>query len=98
VGLKTIGMSGGKATLTAGQTLETDRQSQASITVAEIGRVGHRPRDTIAAAGVEASRTRLKLERGTIHAFIWAPPGGFMVDTPSALAVDLGCRYTLACG
>jgi hypothetical protein len=35
------------------------------------------------------------LERGTIHATIWAPPGEFVVDTPSAVAVDLGCVYTL---
>ena len=26
---------------------------------------------------------------------IWAPPGQFLVDTPSAMAVDLGCSYTL---
>jgi hypothetical protein len=38
---------------------------------------------------------RLSLERGTIHAVIWAPPGQFVVDTPSAVAVDLGCVYTL---
>ena len=30
-----------------------------------------------------------------MHAMIWAPPGQFVVDTPSAVAVDLGCRYTL---
>jgi hypothetical protein len=35
------------------------------------------------------------LDRGTIHATIWAPAGEFVVDTPSALAVDLGCTYTL---
>jgi hypothetical protein len=40
-------------------------------------------------------RKRLSLERGTIHAVIWAPPGEFVVDTPSAVAVDLGCVYTL---
>jgi hypothetical protein len=38
---------------------------------------------------------RLSLERGTIRATIWAPPGEFVVDTPSAVAVDLGCVYTL---
>lgn len=38
---------------------------------------------------------RFALDRGTIHAFIWAPPRLFTVDTPSAVAVDLGCRYTL---
>src|SRR5258708_2018912 len=37
----------------------------------------------------------MELERGTIHAMIWAPPGEFLVGTPSALAVDLGCAYTL---
>ncbi len=30
-----------------------------------------------------------------MHALIWAPPGQFIVDTPSAVAVDLGCRYSL---
>ena len=38
---------------------------------------------------------RLALDRGTIHALIWAPPAEFVVDTPSAKTVDLGCRYTL---
>jgi hypothetical protein len=30
-----------------------------------------------------------------MQAFIWAPPGQFFVETPSARAVDLGCSYTL---
>jgi hypothetical protein len=30
-----------------------------------------------------------------MHATIWAPPGRFFVNTPSAVAVDLGCAYTL---
>jgi hypothetical protein len=33
--------------------------------------------------------------RRTIHAYIWAPPGEFVVDTPSAVTVDLGCACTL---
>ena len=41
------------------------------------------------------SRGQLALDRGTIRAAIWAPPGQFIVDTPSAVAVDLGCAYTL---
>jgi hypothetical protein len=40
-------------------------------------------------------RHRLSLKRGVMHATIWAPPGNFVVDTPSAVAVDMGCRYTL---
>jgi hypothetical protein len=33
-----------------------------------------------------------------MEAFIWAPPRQFYVDTPSAVAVDLGCAYTLEVG
>jgi hypothetical protein len=38
---------------------------------------------------------RMALERGTVHARIWAPPRLFFVNTPSATAIDLGCAYTL---
>ena len=38
---------------------------------------------------------RLALQRGELHAFIWAPARDFVVETPSARAVDLGCEYTL---
>ena len=37
----------------------------------------------------------MALDRGTIHARIWAPPKLFFVDTQAAVAVDLGCAYTL---
>jgi hypothetical protein len=30
-----------------------------------------------------------------LHAYIWAPPRQFVVDTPSARAIDLGCQYTI---
>lgn len=40
-------------------------------------------------------KERFALERGVLHAFIWAPPARFVVETPSARAVDLGCQYTL---
>jgi hypothetical protein len=33
-----------------------------------------------------------------MQAIIWAPPRQFYVDTPSAVAVDLGCAYTLEVG
>ena len=40
-------------------------------------------------------KNRLALHRGSLHAFIWARPGKFVVDTPSARALDLGCEYTI---
>ena len=39
---------------------------------------------------------RFELRVGTIHAKTTSPPGVFVVDTPRAQAVDLGCEYTLS--
>jgi ferric-dicitrate binding protein FerR (iron transport regulator) len=95
VGTKSIGRPGEKGTLRIGQTLETDAESRASITVSAVGQVDVDPETRLRLTESRTSRTRLELERGTIHAMIWAPAGEFLVDTPSALAVDLGCAYTL---
>jgi hypothetical protein len=38
---------------------------------------------------------RLALASGTLRAVISAPPGQFIVTTPSATAIDLGCAYVL---
>lgn len=40
-------------------------------------------------------KRRLALDVGTIHARTTSPPGIFIVDTPTARAVDLGCEYVL---
>jgi len=81
--------------LKVGQTLVTDGSSRASITLDETGRVEIDPASRLRLVASGPNRKRLSLERGTIHATIWAPPGEFVVDTPSAVAVDLGCAYTL---
>jgi hypothetical protein len=38
------------------------------------------------------------MKRGEISALITAPPRLFFVETPGAVAVDLGCAYTLSIG
>ena len=40
-------------------------------------------------------KRRLALDVGTIHARTTSPPGIFIVDTPRAQAIDLGCEYVL---
>lgn len=87
--------SGGKAQLKVGELLVTDGSSRASLSVAEIGEVYVDPGSRVRMLETGANRKRLAVELGTIHAAIWAPPGEFVVDTPSATAVDLGCAYTL---
>jgi hypothetical protein len=83
------------AWLRVGETLETGAESKASIAVAEIGRLEVEPMTRLRLLQSAAGRKRIALDRGTVHATIWAPPGQFVVDTPSAVAVDLGCMYTL---
>jgi hypothetical protein len=78
-----------------GQTLITDSDSKANISIAEIGTVNVEPNTRLRSVAGGNGHNRLALDRGTIHAFIWASPGEFTVDTPSAIAVDLGCSYTL---
>ena len=78
-----------------GQWLETDADSRAKVAVGSIGEVNVEPNSRLRLVGVAATDHRLELARGTLSAFIWAPPRLFFVDTPSATAVDLGCAYTL---
>lgn len=87
--------NGNGGELGVGQTLVTDANSKATLTVAEVGTVDVDPNTRLRLIAKSQGRNRLALERGTIHAFIWAQPGEFAVDTPSAIAIDLGCQYTL---
>lgn len=95
VGVHRIETAGGKSKLEVGQLLVTNGNSRAIITVAEIGEIQVDPDTRVRLLQTGRDRKRVSLEEGTIHAAIWAPPGEFVVDTPSATAVDLGCAYTL---
>jgi hypothetical protein len=91
----TFGRNAGTAKLGVGQTLVTDSHSKANISIADIGTVNVEPNTRLRLVAGGNGHSRLALDRGTIHAYIWALPGEFTVDTPSAVAVDLGCSYTL---
>ncbi len=81
--------------LAPGEWLETDKTSRVRIEVDGIGKVEVEPNTRLRLIETSADRHRLELLRGTIHATISAPPRQFFVETPSAVAVDLGCAYTL---
>src|SRR5688572_22759429 len=87
------GVGGGR--IAVGELLETDSRSRAKIAVANIGSVEIAPNSRVRLVGTSLTEHRLSLERGRLHAKILAPPRLFIVDTPTAKAVDLGCEYTL---
>ncbi len=94
-GVPKIGSSADGGKLAVGEFLETDANSRARVQVADIGNVEIAPNSRIKLVGTKSTEHRLSLERGQMHARIYAPPRLFIVDTPSAVAVDLGCEYTL---
>ena len=94
-GAPKIGSASTNNRLAVGDYLETDAISKARIEVADIGNVEIQPNSRVKLVGTNPKQHRLSLERGTLEAKIVAPPRLFIVDTPSAVAVDLGCAYKL---
>lgn len=93
----TLAVSGlaGTERLGIGHWLETDAQSRATIELDKIGVVDVDPGSRVRLVTVSEHEQRLELARGSISARVLAPPRLFVVDTPSARAIDLGCAYRL---
>ena len=81
--------------LRAGEELQTDGSSEARVKIANIGELTVDPNTKIRLLVTKSDQHRVALERGKIEARTWAPPRLFVVETPSATAIDLGCMYTL---
>lgn len=78
-----------------GEWLETDESSRAKIAVGTIGTVEIDENTRVRLLETAPTDHRLELARGKMSAVILAPPRLFFVNTPSAVAADLGCAYTL---
>jgi hypothetical protein len=85
----------GAGSLPAGQWLRTDASSSARLDVPGLGQVEVKPRSLVRIAPGAGLQRRLQLREGSLYARISAPPRLFIVDTPSAQAVDMGCEYRL---
>src|SRR5687768_2670227 len=84
-----------RGSLSEGEWLETDGNSRAQIAVGTIGNVDIDENTRVRLLAAQPTEHRLELTRGKMSARIWAPPRLFFVETPSAVAADLGCAYTL---
>lgn len=78
-----------------GQKLETDSSSRVQFTVRGLGLIDVDPDSRLTLLHATASQQQIRLDRGTIRAQIVAPPYVFLVRTPTAYAMDMGCAYTL---
>lgn len=85
----------GEGGIAADGWVETDASSAALLAASDVGQVDIGPGSRVRVVRSGAGAHRLELERGRLEAFIWASPGRFVVETPSAIAVDLGCAYAL---
>lgn len=82
--------------LYTGQVLRTGPTAKVTLQADDFGRIEVAPDSELRVVESAAAHQRLSFPRGLIHVLIWAPPWQFVVDTPSARAIDLGCQYTLS--
>jgi FecR-like protein len=85
-----------RGTLPIGAWLETSGGAVADVRVADIGQLTVYGDSRVRLVGTGAAGHRMELARGKLAARVVAPPRLFVIDTPGAAAVDLGCAYELA--
>ncbi|MBK7406339.1 MAG: FecR domain-containing protein [Phycisphaerales bacterium] len=81
-----------RGALRRGQWITTGADGSAELS-SPIGRVTVGPDSRLRLVRADKREQRLELAEGSIEAFIFAPPRLFLVDTPTATAVDMGCAY-----
>jgi hypothetical protein len=81
--------------LPAGAWLETGAGETAHVEVADIGTIQLHGDSRLSLVATGPEEHRLELERGSLHAKVTAPPRLFVIETPAATAIDLGCEYDL---
>jgi hypothetical protein len=78
-----------------GEPLETDATSRVELLVQGLGQIEVEPNSRLTLLKASPTQQQVRLDRGTIRASIVAPPYVFLVHTPTAYAMDMGCAYTL---
>jgi len=81
--------------LSPGSVIETGDRGVAKIQVARIGEVLLGRDSRLRLVATRSGQHRVQLDRGTLWARIWAPPGSFGVGVPSGEALDMGCEFLI---
>lgn len=95
-GAPTIDGRSGASKLREAQWLTTAAGERVTLSVPAVGSVTIEPDSRLRLVRSRDRQQRMELARGTLRAFITAPPRLFVVDTPAAKATDMGCVYTLS--
>ncbi len=69
--------------------------SRSTVSSDDVGTIWVDPGSRLRLVESRPNRQRLELAKGRIDAFVTTPPRLFVVDTPVARAIDMGCAYTL---
>jgi ferric-dicitrate binding protein FerR (iron transport regulator) len=80
--------------LVVGAWLET--RAHTRLDVADIGTLDVSPSSRLRIVETGAARHRVELAVGEVTARITAPPRRFIIETPSARVIDLGCAFRLS--
>jgi hypothetical protein len=86
--------AGGATALAPGKVLETG-DGVVRLHAARIGEVAIGKGSRFTLVETRSGRHRVQLQQGRMWARVWAPPGTFAVDTPSAGVWDMGCEFVL---
>jgi len=89
-------MAGNGRRIYTGETLRAAGGEAMALESEQVGKIELQPGSELRLVESAPGRQRMQLQQGRLHAFIWAPPAQFVVDTPSARTIDLGCQYDLS--
>lgn len=78
-----------------GDLIETDSVSRGILRNSAVGEIELEPNSKLRLIDTHADEHRFSLDRGALKASTWVPPRIFVIELPSATAVDLGCEYRL---
>jgi hypothetical protein len=66
--------------------------------VANIARIGSMrigPRTSFELRATRGTRHRLRMDDGSVHVRVWAPPRSVVIETPAGEVIDMGCEFQL---
>jgi hypothetical protein len=83
------------ALLEVGERIVTASDQTATLSAARIGKVVVAPNSAVRLVRTQKGRHRIELERGRMHAKVWAPPSYFGVAHGETRVIDMGCEFDL---